>query len=382
MTGTSIDALDASLVEIEGHGLAMRAYPLRSITRALGDLVPRLRALAEQRPMTAGEISTLTLDFARLHASTILELLGGGKADLVCVHGQTVFHQPPRSWQLMQPAPIAAAVGCPVVYDLRQADLAAGGQGAPITPIADWVLFGDLPKSVAVVNLGGFCNVTMLKEPGMGLVPSPGSTFYTPSGTYSGQIRGVVARADRDLQSELDSIIAKDVCACNQLLDAVAREALGKPYDTDGASALKGQPDKAAADQLTAILLRQSGSGRSMGTGDELGEWIQGHRKALRPEDLAATACGCIGAVIGDQITSDELVLAGGGVRNRALVRAIGESCERPVTSTSEYGVPTEYREAVCFAILGALCQDRVPITLPQVTGVKKAPFSGAWVYP
>src|SRR5690349_11659226 len=132
MTGTSIDALDASLVEIDGHGLAMRAKPVRNLTRDLGDLAPRLRALAEQQPMTAGQIAAIARDFALLHASAILELLAGEKADLICVHGQTVFHQPPLSWQLMQPAPIAQAVGCPVVYDLRQADLAAGGQGAPI----------------------------------------------------------------------------------------------------------------------------------------------------------------------------------------------------------------------------------------------------------
>src|SRR5262245_39250630 len=120
MTGTSIDGLDAALVEIEGVGLAMKAKVVRCVSRPLDDVGTTLRMIAEQRPMIASEIAAAMHTFAMLHAAAIQELLGREKCDLVCVHGQTVFHKPPHSWQLMQPAPIARSIGVPVVYDLRQ----------------------------------------------------------------------------------------------------------------------------------------------------------------------------------------------------------------------------------------------------------------------
>src|SRR5262245_35495304 len=143
MTGTSLDGLDVALVEIEGNGLGMKARVKAWNSHKLGPAGPSLRTLAAQEPLMAGDIAQAMHDFAALHAEACLEGAEGAPVDLVCVHGQTVFHKPPLSWQVMQPAPIARAMKCPVVYDLRAADLAAGGQGAPITPIADWVLFRD-----------------------------------------------------------------------------------------------------------------------------------------------------------------------------------------------------------------------------------------------
>jgi anhydro-N-acetylmuramic acid kinase len=356
MTGTSIDGLDAALVEVEGVGLSMRATVRKTLSRSLGTLVARLRAIAEQQPVTAGEVAAVMHEFSAAHADAIRELVGGVRPDLVCVHGQTVYHKPPLSWQLMQPAGIARAIGAPVVFDLRAADLAAGGQGAPITPIADAVLFGGGEGDWAVVNLGGFCNVTL----GRG----------GAAAERMGQVR------------------AFDVCACNQLLDAIARKLLRTEFDVDGSAAASGTVDDAALVDLEGVLTAQSGARRSLGTGDETGEWISRFRSRLSGADLAATACEAIGQVIGQQITGadgvvERVLLAGGGVRNRTLVRAIGANCSAVVKTTEAAGIDPMYREAVCFAVLGALTQDRVPITLPAVTGVAApAPIAGAWVYP
>jgi anhydro-N-acetylmuramic acid kinase len=358
MTGTSIDALDASLVEIEGHGLAMQARPVRNITRELGELAPRLRALAEQTPMTAGQIAALARDFALLHAEAILEVLAGEKADLVCVHGQTVFHQPPLSWQLMQPSPIAAAVGCPVVYDLRQADLAAGGQGAPITPLADWVLFRSVSETLTIVNLGGFANFTYWNTDTYMEHPVPG--HYGPWFEVKGG----------------------DVCACNQLLDGVARRRLKRGYDEDGSVASAGVRNDGAFRAFRDLLSTQSGQRRSLGTGDELESLLASFDQIESPS-LLRSACEAIAETINERVGNwSGLLAAGGGVRNKALMTALGSVRGSPVQTTGDYGVPIEYREAICFAVLGALCQDKVPITIPAVTGVTKAPLSGAWVYP
>jgi anhydro-N-acetylmuramic acid kinase len=264
------------------------------------------------------------------------------------VHGQTVFHRPPLGWQLMQPAPIAAAFGVPVAFDLRAADLARGGQGAPITPIADVILYGGL-SAIDVVNLGGFCNITHLPPRDAGL----------------GNVRG------------------SDVCACNQLLDAISRLTTGAPYDKDGNLAAGAVPDPAISLALAALLKRQSGSGRSLGTGDELHAWIESVRHDLTPGTLAATGCESLGRVIGARLTAPTAVLAGGGVRNSALTAAIRRHSGADISTSDQLGLPCEYREAAAFAILGVLCQDRVPITLPQVTGVRgAAPISGCWVLP
>lgn len=345
MTGTSIDALDAALVRVEGQGLACKASVECCLSRPLGDLAPRLRALAEQQPTTAGDIATLARDFAILHAEACKELLAGRTPDLACVHGQTVFHQPPVSWQLFQPAPLAFALGCPVVCDLRQADLAAGGQGAPITPLADWILFRrDQPT--AVVNLGGFCNVTLLP-------PADGSPEH---------------------------IRARDVCACNQLLDAIARTLLRAPYDQGGQAAASGAVHDDALEDLIGVLKVQSAGRRSLGTGDEAADWLSRWRAHTAPHDLAATACEALAEVIAEAIADcASALLAGGGVRNAALVARL-RSAGPPATTTDVLGVPAAYREAVAFAILGCLAQDRVPLTLPQVTRCRtQAPFSGLW---
>jgi anhydro-N-acetylmuramic acid kinase len=354
MTGTSLDGLDASLVEIEGEGLAMRARAVRSLSRGLGEVGPRLRAIAEQKPVTAAEIASVSRDFALLHASAILELLAGEKTDLVCVHGQTVFHKPPLSWQLMQPAPIAHAVGCPVVYDLRQADLAAGGQGAPITPIADWVLFSRHSRRFAVVNLGGFANVSQWD-----------TLLYDE---FPPETHGIYG------------IDGGDICACNQLLDAIARIRLERPYDEDGRVSLAGVMDDGTYARLRAALTEQNQRGRSLGTGDELQALIS-EFETVPTSTLLRSACEAIARVVVSRV-GFEFAVAGGGTRNKGLMTALGSQLGHGMRTTADFGVPIEYREAICFAVLGALCQDRVPITIPAVTGVSKAPLSGAWVYP
>jgi len=347
MTGTSIDALDLALIHVEGEGLSDRPRFIRGWSFPLGDLAPLTRSLATGAALLGQDIAALAHALAELHARAITSIRSDvGDLDLVAVHGQTVFHRPPVSWQLLNPWPIARAAACPVVFDMRGADLAAGGQGAPITPLADWIFFRDATRPRAIINLGGFCNITIL-----------------PLGGPVG-IRGF------------------DVCACNQILDAVARYALNVPYDVGGVQALAGTPDAGATTELRTILEAQRAEKRSLGTGDEGMVWVHRWLTRLAPRDLAASAAGAIGSVISAAAgPGNELVLAGGGVRNRALVRAIGAGGD--TRTTDDLGVPACYREAAAIAILGVLCADGTPITLPQVTGVPTpAPISGAWVFP
>lgn len=339
MTGTSLDALDVSLVHVTGEGLAMRVRIEAHSTIDLGGLRPRLRAVAEGAARSAGDFASLALDFGRLHAQAMQAVAGTRRVDLAAIHGQTIVHAPPLSWQLVNPWPVAHALRCPVVSDLRGADLALGGQGAPITPLADRILFRDDAPQV-IVNLGGFCNITWL-----------------PAGA-----------------APLDAIGGADICPCNHLLDAAARAALKQPFDRDGACAASGTPVPSAHGELRQALDRATRAGRSLGTGDEAVAWVARHADRMTPAELLATAADAIGTHIGATAMqrapdATRLVLAGGGARNRALCAAIrgGSGGTRTVQST-DLGVPVESRESAEMAVLGLLAHDGVPITLPAVT--------------
>jgi len=359
MTGTSLDGLDVAAVAIEGRGLSMRvelvahrSFPLR--------LAARLRAACDGKAETAGGFAGLAREFGLAHVDAIRETLGDRRPDLIALHGQTVFHRPPVSWQLINPFPVAEAFGCPVASDLRGADLAAGGQGAPITPLADWILFrAGGPR--AIVNLGGFCNVTVL--------PAAGRT------------------------DALDAIAGFDACACNQVLDGAAREALGVPFDADGATAAAGRADADATARLRDLLDRQRREGRSLGTGDEAAAWIVAFAPRLAAADLLASAVaavgGSIGAAIGEGFArlgsgrEGEILLAGGGARNRTLSAAIAAAAGRPARTAEAAGVPIEAREAMGMAILGSLALDGVETTRPQVTGRGRSTVADAlWCLP
>jgi len=336
MTGTSLDALDASLVRTEGSGLDLRVRVERHITHALDPVRARLRAACDGAAMSAKDFATLALDFGRLHADALAPLAERRPIAVAAIHGQTVFHAPPVSWQLLNPWPIAQRLGCAVASDLRGADLAAGGQGAPITPLADWIAFRH-SKATAIVNLGGFCNITWLPAAAQG----------------PAAIRGA------------------DICPCNHLLDASARKALGTPYDPDGTGARAGAVSEPEARGLAALLERAEAAGRSLGTGDEATGWVEASK--LPPHALLATVAHAVGVHIGRAAVRaghDRVVLAGGGSRNAALTAAIRVGAPgAEVLASAEVGVPVEARESMEMAILGLLALDRTPITLPAVTG-------------
>jgi 1,6-anhydro-N-acetylmuramate kinase len=356
MTGTSIDGIDLALVRIEGSGLSMRAETIATRSAGLGDLAPRLRAAAPQAPMTAGDFARLALGLGELHARearVLLDAAGVSSIDLAAVHGQTVFHQPPASWQLINPHPVARALGCAVAFDLRGTDLAHGGQGAPLTPLADWVLF-RAAHARAVVNLGGFANATVLPPCG----PDP--------------------------EADVARVRGADLCACNQLLDHAARRALGRDFDADGAAAARGTPDESTVAALRTALA-PGNRPRSLGTGDEQFAIVDHAAAGLAPEDLLASVAAAVGAAIGAAIAAggvSDAVIAGGGTRHRPLVAAIARAAMVPVSMSDSAGIPASHREAIGWAVLGALAQDGVPASLPAVTGASGHPHlrSGAWI--
>ncbi|TVR13633.1 MAG: hypothetical protein EA401_06395 [Planctomycetota bacterium] len=346
MSGTSCDGVDVVAVSWGGDG---RPQLLAHAAYDWGDLADRVRAYADGAALSAGASRHLQRDLAQAHIEAIARLPAElqMQAELVAVHGQTVYHAPPLSWQMIDAAWIAARLSRPVVTDFRSADLAAGGQGAPITPLADQELFPG-KGCRAVVNLGGFINITLLDN----------------ERVCSG----------------------RDLCLANQLLDRAARTWLQQPFDMDGACASTGQPQAQATAQLAQELMSQN-QGRSLGTADQVTPWIQRWQPHLSAADALASICQAIATCLHDQLQHDRphtVWLAGGGVANAALLQAIARTCTgMRVVSSDAAGVPPLQREAAAMAILARRLAMRQAITIPAVTGcTAPAPLGATWIYP
>jgi anhydro-N-acetylmuramic acid kinase len=337
MSGTSGDGVSAALVEV-GRGrprvLATRTTPYPPALRRRVLELPRAGAaeLCEMSVILGEAFAAAARPFAR-------------RAQLVGSHGQTVWHIPGRaSLQIGEPAVIAAATGLPVVSDFRPADIAAGGQGAPLVPFADRMLFARRGRSVAVLNIGGIANVTWLGADGR--------------------------------------VAAFDTGPGNCLMDAAARRFLGKPFDRDGARARRGRPDLA----LLAGWLRhpwfRTPPPRS--TGRELfsDDWLE-RRGRTGADDLLATLARFTAFTLASHTLAcgrpDDVLVGGGGWRNRFLIQLLEDRFGHPLRPTDDAGVPWDAREAAAFALLAWAHVKGIPANIatggrPAVLGKYSAP--------
>lgn len=365
MSGTSLDGLDAALVRAAGSGPDLEVEILTHLETTFdpGDpIIEELRGFARGRPATASRIAEIAHDLGHRHRTLVERIAAEAGIDprrdlaLVALHGQTLTHHPPVSWQLVDPWPVTRAVGCPVVCDLRGADLAAGGRGAPITPLADAILFRAhrVPdRTTLILNLGGFANATLLA-----------GTDGEPVGF--------------------------DCCPCNHLLDAASMVALGTPFDRDGAATAAGDVQESDVDPLVELIGALAREARSGGDGDEHADAARRiaveARESGRPADglasIATAIARSIAIVLEQRIQSLQLpplggcFIAGGGVRNRGLLAAITHALKtaskvpaEAIEPSSSAKVPPQAREAAAMAVLGLVASDGTSITTPGTTG-------------
>ncbi len=329
MTGTSMDGVDAVAVAIDGHGLEMQASFIDIASVSFDDIRDDLQALHASEQDSCSKFALIIGDRTR-QAIDALQL---PQIDLIALHGQTIYHKPPTSIQLINPAPVVEAFDCTVLDQPRQMDLMLGGEGAPITPLADWVMFRAQEHDVAIVNLGGFCNVTML-----------------PAQCTPQDIQGF------------------DVCCCNLLLNSIAQERTGKSFDNNGELASQGKVIESLHEAITRMLSTQHHDKQSLGHADDLGQLVS-NWEDVPSADLAATACAAIGTCITHATRdADAIYLAGGGCQNQQLASHIKHS-----GTVADLGVPIQAREGMAVAILGAMHMDNISITLEQVTGRRES---------
>lgn len=358
MSGTSYDGVDVVAAEftLDGETLALRPLGHHSLDYDDG-LRAQIAALLPPAGTTIEAVCRLDNRLGEVfaEAAAVGVELAGGAADVVVSPGQTVFHWVEQgracgTLQLGAPARVAERVRVPVLSDLRSADVAAGGQGAPLVPVFDALLLDAAVGPRAALNLGGIANLTVV---------APGAP-----------------------------ILGYDVGPANALLDAAARRLLGRPCDLDGARAAAGRVHPG----LLALLLAEpyyaapppKSTGKELFHAGYLDDRLAALAEPVAPDDVLTTLTELTARTVAaecDRHRVTEVIAAGGGVRNPTLLgrlAALGAGRWR-LRVTDELGVPAQAKEAYAFALLGWLSWHGLPGAVPSVTGARRAAVLGSW---
>ncbi|MFD3538232.1 anhydro-N-acetylmuramic acid kinase [Streptomyces sp. NPDC058662] len=354
MSGTSYDAVDAAAADltVEDGGDTLRLVPLGMVSAPYGEELRRALADAlPPAPTSMAEVCRLDTLIGRSFAALALRAdseLCDGRAELIASHGQTVFHWVEQgrvrgTLQLGRPAWIAESTRLPVVSDFRPADVAAGGQGAPLVSLVDVMLLRGRPGVPAALNIGGIANLTA--------VPATGAP------------------------------VAFDTGPGNALIDAAVRELTSGrlDFDEDGAGAAAGRVHEPLLRRLLDEPYYRLPVPKT--TGKEL--FHHGYLRAaldgcgaVAPNDLLATLTRLTARTVAEALApvgATEVIASGGGVRNPVLMSMLREELAgRAAVLTSEVlGLPGAAKEAYAFAALGFLTLHGLPGNAPECTGAR-----------
>ena len=369
MTGTSADAVEAALVGLRGEPPRL-SWKLRAHRSTPYDpaLARRILAIASGDSAPAATFAALDSALGETYAAAVLELLAEANVDArdvaaIGMHGQTIFHRGPRdessggaggvTWQIGSSAVLAERTGIPVVHDFRTADVAAGGEGAPLVPYVDFLLFRSEHVARGLLNLGGIANLTALPP-----------------------------------RASSSDVIAFDTGPANMLLDAIVRRATGGrlSYDEDGMRAVGGEPDRELIAQALADPFFDQPPPRSTGRekfGDAfVASWFEAaDARGLSEADLLVSAAMVSASAVAQAIDDfvapnfalEAVYASGGGTKNPVLMAAL-EAALDPIELhvTDELGLPADAKEAVAFAVLAYESMRGRPGNLPSVTGAPR----------
>jgi len=356
MSGTSLDGISAAVVRFRGENgrviSELLAYDVHGYTAE-----QRTRLTSALDGVSPDEYCRLNFDLGEWLAAAAVRVMaasGIARTDVAAIasHGQTIWHVPGHStWQTGEPAVIAERTGRPVISDFRVRDVAAGGQGAPLVPIADAMLFSSPDRWRALQNLGGIGNVTV--------VPPAGDVtgvraFDTGPGVVV--IDGVTRLLEPSLRFDQDGALARQ----GRPIDAVIAEALRDPY-------FSAPPPKSTGRELfdAAYIRRFIESCRAAGPGATTADIV-----ATAVQLTAQSVADSFRRFVPEPVT--ELLVSGGGARNPALFDALAAAlAPLHVARFDEVFFDGEAKEAVAFALLGYLHLTGRPGNVPAATGAR-----------
>lgn len=361
MSGTSLDGIDAGLVEFKDDKINVLAFEYTPFSHTIKhdiqslSLVNSLISLQKYGVIDA-QLGSL---FAQA-CNNLLKNINISSSDITAIgsHGQTVYHKPDPpsafSLQIGDPNIIAQKTGITTVADFRRRDIAAGGQGAPLVPAFHQAIFNqifDLSKeNITIVNIGGIANITYL---------SP------------------------------RKIIGFDSGPGNTLMDSWVQGNLGAAYDKNGAWAKKGKVNYPLLDSLKDDPYFKSLPPKSTGKEYFSPQWLDkkiGHIPSCSVEDIQASLCYLTAESITDAIKlhaplTNQTLICGGGIHNDYLVSIIKNILPHPVSSTAEFGINPDHVEAMAFAWLARQSINNLSGNLTEVTGAQSPVILGG-IYP
>jgi anhydro-N-acetylmuramic acid kinase len=378
MSGTSADGIDVALVRIAAPQNLQNNFPRMQLLAHVAVPYPaavrkHILQMMNADNASVAEMSRLHWRLGQLYADAVKLALKKHptQLDLVGCHGQTIYHQGVArqflgaqvacTWQMGEASVIAAELGVPVVSDFRAADLALGGQGAPLVPLLDYMAFHHPTRNRVLQNLGGIANMTII-----------------PAGALP------------------QEVFAFDSGPANMMIDALMTECFGKKYDAQGATAKRGRVLESVVEHS---LRRQffhtpppKSAGREQFGREFVARFLAGCRKqSKRPEDAVATATALTARSIG-QAWKDfvapalsnaptDYIVAGGGARNCTLMEMIRRELESlgkiSMKTSDDFGMPAAAKEAMAFALLAYQTWHRQPGNLPRATGATRAAILG-----
>jgi anhydro-N-acetylmuramic acid kinase len=393
MSGTSADGIDVALAEVHGAPPKLRTRLLRHTSGRMPEALRKeVLRIAECGSCTAGEISQLNFRLGMVFAEAAVRAckefrVALSRVELIGSHGQTIFHQgravpflgraTASTLQIGEPAVIAAETGIPTVGDFRVADMAVGGQGAPLVPYVDYLLYANEKIGRVSLNLGGIGNLTMLPA---------GSKLRVESSKVR---RG----GERTQRRDAEKVVAFDTGPGNMLIDAlVGHFTRGRErFDRDARMALRGR----RVSSLLKELLRDpylrmkppKSTGREYYGRAYFQELLRlGKKYGAGPEDLIRAATEFTVASVVDAMNRfvlqkthvQQLIVSGGGAKNPLIMKLLAERlAPMEVFSSSRLGVPEEGKEAYAFALLAYETWHRRVGNLPSATGAGRAVILG-----
>ena len=363
MSGTSADGMDAALTEITGFGLSTRVKMLSFVSLPYPENVrSEILRLASGTAGGSRDLCLFSFLFGQLALDACRAVcekahVDPDSIDLVGSHGQTLYHVPATedylgrpvrgTLQLGEASIIAEGLGCPVVSDFRVRDMAAGGQGAPLVPYTEYLLYRREDETVGLQNIGGIGNITVLPRGG-----------------------------------RMEDTFAFDTGPGNMVMDQIVSRMTGGAmrYDENGALAASGVCSKALLSWMMQDPFLRKAPPKTTGREfygasyvDQLME--KGYALGLSDRDILATACrftaACVRVAIERHcpVKPDKLIVGGGGSRNPALMGMLRQELSIPVLVNEDLGLDSDAKEAVAFAILANECVHGSANNMPSVTG-------------
>jgi len=358
MSGTSLDGIDAVVVEIRGRRVKTLGFHAAPYPREVRDA---LLAVSNANTHTA-QIARLDFLLPELYAEAVKKACAKagappGSLRVAGCHGQTIFHEgsPVKvlgrrvasTMQIGNGCVLARRLGVPVVSDFRARDIAAGGQGAPLVPYVDYLLFRHRRKGRVALNIGGIANITAIPP-----------------------------------NARPEQVIACDTGPGNMVIDGLVRAHTGgrMTCDRGGRLAARGRVNRPLLDELLRDPYYRRRPPKSAGREQYGEEFVNRMRGSGLPiEDLAATATALTAATIADAVrrfarfTPDEIIASGGGVHNPTLMGQLAAFLPGvSLASSAAFGIDPDAKEAVAFAVLAAETIRRRPSNLPSATGARE----------